>query len=260
MRNFKLLLSRHFDPDADDRKLKQLEDFQLVDAIANYLRDFHKEGFSAMSKMLNRGIERSRIRYVITVPAMWSDEAKNTMREAVTRAELVKKEDVKKRVKLITEPEAAALYCEEVFGDQFKMDIEQRFMICDAGGGTVDLVTFKVGQDRDSNNQLVISELTSGIGENCGSSYLDEAFENYVIEKFNEAGIIIVQKAIDEIVEKFSKEIKVSLYIHYNINRWRTKMTNSQTLNLVTTPNLNILKIYLYQHHSTFHLKLKELG
>lgn len=76
---------------------------------------------------------------------MWSDRAKSTMREAAIRAGLVLHSDPPQRLTLISEPEAAALYCEKM-SDRFALSHGQRFMICDAGGGTVDLVIFEIDE------------------------------------------------------------------------------------------------------------------
>jgi molecular chaperone DnaK (HSP70) len=76
---------------------------------------------------------------------MWSDRAKATMREAALRAGLINSNDHPDRLMLISEPEAAALYCEKK-SEQFNLKHGQRFMICDAGGGTVDLIVFEINE------------------------------------------------------------------------------------------------------------------
>jgi molecular chaperone DnaK (HSP70) len=69
--------------------------------------------------------------YIITVPAIWSDMAKNLTRKAASRAGFP--DD---KITLITEPEAAALYCAT---NSLEVDLYDgdRFLVCDAGGGTV---------------------------------------------------------------------------------------------------------------------------
>lgn len=75
----------------------------------------------------------------ITVPAIWSDHAKALMREACTRAGIIQPHDPLDRLTLISEPEAAALYCERKC-DISNLKHDDKFMIIDAGGGTVDLI------------------------------------------------------------------------------------------------------------------------
>lgn len=74
---------------------------------------------------------------------MWTDNAKALMRQAALQAGMISPLDPPHRLLLISEPEAAALYCEKKC-DQFSIGHGQRFMICDAGGGTVDLIVFEV--------------------------------------------------------------------------------------------------------------------
>ncbi|KAI8888879.1 hypothetical protein K501DRAFT_282533 [Backusella circina FSU 941] len=208
---FKLLLSRKFDHEVDDGLLKKLNENTTVEAITNYLRDFAKVGIERMEKKLGKSVDKSRLGYVVTVPAMWSDEAKNTMAVAVRRANIVKLKDNEKlddRVIFITEAEAAALYCQVFFSDKFTMGKNQRFMICDCGGGTVDLVTFQVGQEEGENGKLLISELTSGDGDNYGSVYLDENFRNYLVEKLQKQAIRYNESGIQAILDIFIRDIK----------------------------------------------------
>lgn len=215
VRHFKLMLAREYDPVLDDAVLDTLSDFQVLDAIVHYLRDFNKAGINMLKRIEDsKGVKvptKPNIGYVITIPAMWSDEAKNTMRVAVQRAGLVKEEHIRDRVHFITEAEAAAMYCEEFYNEHFSMENDQRFMICDAGGGTVDLVTFKVSQG--DQGQKCISELTSGDGDNFGSIFLDRAFQDYIIEKFNKYEIKSTAAGMNRLLEHFIHEIKVNIFI-----------------------------------------------
>lgn len=49
-------------------------------------------------------------------------------------------------------------------------------MVCDAGGGTVDLISYKV----ESLSPLKVRECVMGDGDLCGSVFLDMAFENHI--------------------------------------------------------------------------------
>jgi len=76
-------------------------------------------------------LQNQQISYVITVPAIWSDKAKDLTRQAAIAAGILGK-----KLTLITEPEAAALFCASLCQE---VDLQEgdRFLICDAGGGTV---------------------------------------------------------------------------------------------------------------------------
>lgn len=76
----------------------------------------------------------------LTVPAIWSDESKAFMREASIKAGIIEHDDPIHRLELISEPEAAAAYCEYKY-KSWNLSDGNTFMIVDAGGGTVDLIT-----------------------------------------------------------------------------------------------------------------------
>jgi molecular chaperone DnaK (HSP70) len=71
------------------------------------------------------------ISYVLTVPAIWDDTAKDLTRQAATRAGIPPRNLI-----LIPEPEAGALYCATII-DEVDLREGDCFMVCDAGGGTV---------------------------------------------------------------------------------------------------------------------------
>lgn len=74
------------------------------------------------------------------------------------------------------EPEAAAIHA-STLSSLFKLKASQTFIICDAGGGTVDTAVYKlIGQL----SQLEIAEMCARSGANCGSLFLDLRFEALV--------------------------------------------------------------------------------
>lgn len=112
----------------------------IVDAIADYLNAFHGHVVSELKKGFAKNYGQHQFRYCLTVPAMWSDRAKAAMREAAIKAGLIDASDHRDRLMLISEPEAAALYCEKKC-EQFNLRHGDRFMICDAGGK---IITFSL--------------------------------------------------------------------------------------------------------------------
>lgn len=124
-----------------------------------------------MDGILGAGnFESMRFEYVITVPAIWSDQAKDLTKFCAKKAGIGD-------AKLITEPEAAMVHVlKDMPTDQFAMG--DTFMICDAGGGTVDLITYRV----TSVDPLQVEEVVSGDGDRCGSAYITRLFGNYVAE------------------------------------------------------------------------------
>lgn len=108
------------------------QDKKAVDYAADYLT---KVRAHIMDKFLPDQFGRvflrnQQIAYVITVPAIWSDKAKHLTSQAASRAGIPQE-----NLQLITEPEAAALYCATMC-DKVDLNDGDRFVICDAGGGT----------------------------------------------------------------------------------------------------------------------------
>lgn len=125
------------------------------------------------------------------------------MREAAIAAGLVASARAgdttwKDRLKIITEPEAAAVHCAHLT-DLHHLKPSQNFIVCDAGGGTVDLAVYKVSFGYlcigypTSNHRTVfglqiigqmahleIAEMCARSGANCGSLFLDLRFRELV--------------------------------------------------------------------------------
>ncbi|KAG0269748.1 hypothetical protein DFQ27_002164 [Actinomortierella ambigua] len=153
----------------------------VVDAIADYLRLFHSHVAQSVLVGFGSSFEQRHIQYCLSVPAMWTDTAKAMMRQAALQAGMISPLDPPHRLLLISEPEAAALYCEKKC-DQFSIGHGQRFMICDAGGGTVDLIVFEVVVGPQGRT---LREVTRGSGHSCGSVFLDERMEALLRRRFS---------------------------------------------------------------------------
>ncbi|KAF9094010.1 hypothetical protein BGX29_005910 [Mortierella sp. GBA35] len=167
-------------------------------AISDYLRALHTHAIGEIMK--NGGgqmIDPQQIQYCLTVPAMWTDAAKGVMRRTAIEAGLIQPQDPAHRLILVSEPEAAAMYCEKKC-EQFNLRHGDRFMICDAGGGTVDLIVFQVDY---SSGTRALTEITRGSGASCGSGFLDENFLMLVRHKLQRYDL--QPKAWAQIMEEF---------------------------------------------------------
>lgn len=134
---------------------------------------------------------------------MWSDRAKSTMRDAAIKAGLIGEADHRDRLMLISEPEAAALYCEKKC-EQFNLRHGDKFMICDAGGGTVDLIVFEI----DEHSGRKLRESTKGHGQSCGSVFLDRRMRKLLKKKFKEYLSSIPASAFETMMDTFVDLIK----------------------------------------------------
>ncbi|KAF9104975.1 hypothetical protein BGX27_009856 [Mortierella sp. AM989] len=166
-------------------------------AISDYLRALHTHAINEIFKNSAGGFDQSHIQYCLTVPAMWTDAAKGVMRQTAIQAGLIQPSDPAHRLLLVSEPEAAAMYCERKC-EQFNLRHGDRFMICDAGGGTVDLIVFQVDY---SSGTRQLHEVTRGSGASCGSGFLDENFSKLVHQKLQRYDL--QPKAWAQIMEEF---------------------------------------------------------
>ncbi|KAJ6526569.1 hypothetical protein DFH09DRAFT_936040 [Mycena vulgaris] len=117
----------------------------------------------------------------VTVPAAWDARATALMRDAAIAAGLVQSAYAgdnawRERLKIITEPEAAAVHCAHLT-DLYKLRPAQNFIVCDAGGGTVDLAVYKIIGELA---HLEIAEIAARSGASCGSLFLDLRFRALV--------------------------------------------------------------------------------
>lgn len=163
-----------------------------VDIIAKYLKYFNSRIQEYLSKKHKIAQDKLRLKYVITVPAMWTNTGRATMIEAAIKAGLIT-EDQDKYIQLITEPEAAALSCENFMKTAWKLDSDYYqkglvFTVFDAGGGTVDLVTFQqtVEKTEDGKEEKRIEQIGDGTGDTCGAVHLDTRFREVIVHFYTE--------------------------------------------------------------------------
>ncbi|KAJ4361747.1 hypothetical protein N0V83_010687 [Neocucurbitaria cava] len=150
---------------------------QPVDIIADFLTHVKDHLLRTLDEEYRREIWVTlSITLVVTVPAVWSDAAKDRTLQAVRQAGFnTTCFPHLKRTILATEPEAAAIYTIKTLRgttqDQ-QLAIDDGFIICDMGGGTVDLISYRVAELQPT----VVEEATVGTGDQCGGSFIDRAF------------------------------------------------------------------------------------
>ncbi|KAI9271856.1 hypothetical protein BDA99DRAFT_501175 [Phascolomyces articulosus] len=199
-----------------------------VQAVADYLAALHQHTLKELTRGFAKNYHPDTFRYCLTVPALWSDRAKHMMRQAAIQAGLIAPSDPSDRLVLISEPEAAALYCEETMADQVQLKDNDRIMICDAGGGTVDLIVFQVnftdndeesnldGNSNDGTNSNSVSrkkrqlkEVTKGMGESCGSIFLDDRYHELLEKKIGAHVMSKIQpREMNDLMDQFIDTIK----------------------------------------------------
>lgn len=149
-----------------------------IDVAADYLFKLRQAMRSQLQKTLGEVFNREErnIRYYLTVPAIWNDAGKAATRAAAIQAGFLRDEN-DNRLTLITEPEAAALFCSKA--GLLNLKIHDAVLIVDCGGGTVDLIAYEVEEE----SPFTVSECTAGSGDSCGSTALNRNFSNILRTK-----------------------------------------------------------------------------
>ncbi|KAK6353138.1 hypothetical protein TWF696_005128 [Orbilia brochopaga] len=150
---------------------------EAVDVVADYLSGVYEHIFDRLYKHHPKEyIEVTPIEFILTVPAIWSDKARNLTKDAAKRAGFGSRKD--DRIRLVSEPEAAAIYTIrstfESTRNATPLQVGDSFVMVDAGGGTVDLITYEIIQ---TDPELKIVEKVVGSGGNCGSTFIDSQFQ-----------------------------------------------------------------------------------
>ncbi|MCJ1374341.1 hypothetical protein MMC20_005573 [Loxospora ochrophaea] len=149
-----------------------------IDVAADYLFKLRSamrhQLIKTLGEVFNR--EERNIRYFLTVPAIWNDAGKAATRAAAIQAGFLRDEN-DNRLTLITEPEAAAMFCSKT--GLLNLKIRDAVLIVDCGGGTVDLIAYEVEEE----TPFTVAECTAGSGDSCGSTALNRNFSNILRAK-----------------------------------------------------------------------------
>ncbi|KAI1170296.1 actin-like ATPase domain-containing protein [Nemania sp. FL0916] len=180
---FKLLLLREEDVSEDlrqsdyyiraRRKIREV-DKTPTEVVADYLRALWKHTLDTIYKSRSKVVIGAlSFHVVITVPAIWKDYARTAMKEAAAQAGILNDRPAgPTTLSFVPEPEAAGLVTLCEYGSMLKTN--DVYVICDAGGGTVDLISYKIGDL----NPIELHEAVVGTGGLCGGIFIDEQFEH----------------------------------------------------------------------------------
>jgi molecular chaperone DnaK (HSP70) len=109
IRGVKLLLDEEqscaYAPASDSALLLKRKGKTPVEASGDYLRQLVSHAKTILKRRFGRAVECMELKYVVTVPAVWSDKAKDATLRAANRADIHSAD-----IFLVSEPEAAALY------------------------------------------------------------------------------------------------------------------------------------------------------
>ncbi|KAE8360295.1 hypothetical protein BDV27DRAFT_161822 [Aspergillus caelatus] len=116
---------------------------------------------------------------------------------------------------LQSKPQAAAVYTLSQAHTVKSVRPGDHYVICDAGGGTVDLITYRVKKI----DPLELVESIPGAGEACGSIFLNRAFEAFLKDSlgryYNGRRSEQLERCLEDMRRRFDVEIKQ----HFTGNR-----------------------------------------
>ncbi|TGO59585.1 hypothetical protein BCON_0043g00440 [Botryotinia convoluta] len=154
---------------------------------AGVCEDYLHEVYTHVSGILREQMtdltfENTRMECWVTLPAVWSEEAKDATLKAAKNAGFGKRPG--DEIYTIAEPEAAAIATlkEYAKSDSFNpISCTENILICDCGGGTVDITTYTIIQVQP---YLIFDELCVGIGGKCGSTNIDRNLHLMLSKRF----------------------------------------------------------------------------
>src|SRR5688572_17353611 len=113
-----------------------------LDLVTDFIRLLGEHLMYTLKEKLGESVVKTTpFEYVVTVPAIWSDLAKDKTKQACERALSLSEKGAP--VHLVSEPEAAAIYALHGL-DPHGLKEQDTMVVVDAGGGTVDLISYTI--------------------------------------------------------------------------------------------------------------------
>ncbi|KAG2019349.1 hypothetical protein GB937_005263 [Aspergillus fischeri] len=172
---------------------KKLEALEIItdsmDLIVDFLRHLlaHTKAQLISSHTFN---DNDSVEWVLCVPVVWRRRAVRKMQDALIEAShrSLFGRTISNSVEnlyIVSEPEAAAAH---VLASTREVKAGDTFMVLDAGGGTVDAVIYKL---RNTEPLQLEKEAVKPEGALCGSSYLNERFEEILQDRLKDETYLV---------------------------------------------------------------------
>ncbi|KAK6523102.1 hypothetical protein TWF694_006000 [Orbilia ellipsospora] len=184
---FKLLLESN-DPEIL-RKVNMPQGLDVIDVVTHFLSSLY---LHILSKVVKQWAEAPQIDFVLTVPALWNESAKQRTLKCAENAGFMRGHNLTS----ISEPEAAALFCSTVKN----LKVNERFVVCDAGGGTVDVVTYDCLEVTPT---LKLRQCSEPDGAFAGSSAVDRNFQDYFKDTIGDEDEKLTWQSHQSVIKNF---------------------------------------------------------
>ena len=178
---------------------------QLI--ITKILQEISKKVIEQINIRHNKIIKREDIKWVIPIPGIWEEKAKEIMINASLSAGLIDNNTDLSQF-LALEPVVSTIHynsSDSCFNKTFNKG--NPYIICVIGGETFDIYTYK--NKKKSNNQIEFIEEYQPLGGNYGENYINKEFINrLIVEIFGEQKINDIKENAGEDWNKFENEIE----------------------------------------------------
>jgi molecular chaperone DnaK (HSP70) len=213
----------------------------LLTIVEHTLRFISQQALNKLKEQMGK-VATSKIRWVLTVPALWSEEHKLFMRKAAQQAELTDSVN-SSNLLLCLEPEGASIQCREDSEPAVRTQLGKGnvVMVLDCGGGTVDITVHKLlceVEEKFLCNELIPS---SG-GCEWGSKYVDIYFEEFLCELLGEQLASVYKEnalARLDILRDFET---LKRYLFFYVENSKERKKKDRLLNSATLENILIQK------------------
>ncbi|KAG9123097.1 hypothetical protein FRC07_000233 [Ceratobasidium sp. 392] len=181
-----------------------------VDVIADFLSRLWDYAKQQIQSKVGTAANLELADICITVPATWDAKACDIMRKAAIQAGIAQGHTAPKgnnklqkdRLRIISECEAAAVYCAQLTS-LHQLHVSQKLMICDAGGSTTNFATYRI---LGSPTQLEIGGVCARGGADWGGYSFEARFRD----------------AVAELLESFSEPTEVANLSYFQTQFART--------------------------------------
>ena len=163
--------------------------------ITDYLREMGALILQTLRNNYGQHLSKHDIQWCVTVPSIWDNAAKATMRTCMTSAGLVNGADGSRHpLIMVLEPEAASFYCHKGISEQ-SLRVGDKLLVADIGGGTSDIVVQEaVVSVGDQSSGYKVREVTTSSGGLSGGTYVDAQFMEFLHKTIGRC----LQKSINE--------------------------------------------------------------
>lgn len=151
---------------------------QIVTDYLTKVFEFLLQAVKKMTKTLRDTIPTD---IAVTIPTGWSPKAMNSTYRALTQAGFNQTTFPRlKDIIFVTEPEAAAIFTareEKLAMGREYLKERECFILCDCGGGTVDVVSYRVKRLQPN---LELEQIGLPTGRKAGSIFIDRQFKHWL--------------------------------------------------------------------------------